>query len=125
MSGNKRKTYTKVCPVCGVTFEAHHKARIYCSRSCLKKMYHKKHHKKNRGVGKPKKRTSSGYKKIKPDQLCWSCQNACGGCSWSKSFTPVKGWKATPTKIKVAPEMPYCDSYLITACPEYIKDEKR
>lgn len=121
----KRKSHTKVCPVCGKTFETHYGGKIYCSKSCLQKMYYQKNHKKKRGVGRPKKRTGNVYKRIKPDQLCWTCQNACGGCSWSKNLTPVEGWKATPTKIKVAPELTYCDSYLITDCPKYIKDEKR
>lgn len=57
--------------------------------------------------------------------LCWDCDKAGGRCSWSKDFTPVPGWKATPTKIS----MPhYChgkyyknhiDSFHITECPEF------
>ena len=57
-----------------------------------------------------------------PKQLCWNCKNACAGCSWSRYFIPVKGWTATPTKIYsndiVIP------SYLITACPKYIPENK-
>lgn len=41
--------------------------------------------------------------------LCWSCKNACGGCSWSKSLTPVKGWQAEKTLV----------SYLVIKCPNY------
>ena len=27
-------------------------------------------------------------------QPCWYCTKACGRCSWSKNFTPIKGWVA-------------------------------
>lgn len=64
----------------------------------------------------------------KPKQtLCWTCQNAVLGCSWSKHFEPVKGWKAKPTKIKLATtkKSPYTDSYIVIKCPEYIPDKPR
>lgn len=55
-------------------------------------------------------------------QICWNCKNACGGCSWSREFKPVKGWTATPTNIignnYIIP------SYSITACPKYIPENK-
>lgn len=44
------------------------------------------------------------------EQLCWHCEKATGGCSWSKSFTPVEGWTAKPSG----------NSYRIKACPEYV-----
>lgn len=28
------------------------------------------------------------------EQLCWTCQKACGDCSWSSCFQPVEGWTA-------------------------------
>lgn len=28
------------------------------------------------------------------EQLCWTCQKACGECSWSSCFQPVEGWTA-------------------------------
>ena len=28
------------------------------------------------------------------ETLCWSCAKFAGGCSWSRTFTPVKGWLA-------------------------------
>lgn len=55
--------------------------------------------------------------------LCWNCQNACGKCSWSKDFTPVKGWKAKKTKIRFGNS--YDESYHVTKCPEYKKDERK
>lgn len=65
------------------------------------------------------------------DTLCWSCQNACGKCSWNQvdletkkiKFQPVPGWKATPT-VKKSARTVY-DSYEVTYCPEYVKDEPR
>lgn len=55
-------------------------------------------------------------------QPCWTCKKACGGCSWSRSFTPVKGWEAVPTHIPSNGE--YADSYKIIKCPQY-EAEKR
>ena len=52
---------------------------------------------------------------------CWSCANACGGCSWSATGTPVNGWTATPTKVGVPGPM-QIDSYFITDCPEFMPE---
>jgi hypothetical protein len=53
--------------------------------------------------------------------LCWSCENACKKCSWSKNFIPVPGWKAIPTKIFVSEHSatPYIDSFDVYECPEF------
>lgn len=61
----------------------------------------------------------------KQDTLCWGCQNACGGCSWSsKKQIPVPGWVAKPTHRKISryirPEL--ADSFLVLECPEFIAD---
>ena len=64
----------------------------------------------------------------KKETLCWDCQKANCGCSWSRFYVPVKGWVATPTKIKV---YDYCargvliDSYNVSSCPEFVKDKER
>ena len=52
------------------------------------------------------------------EQLCWTCQNACGDCSWSSCFQPVEGWTAENVHRKTY------DSYRITKCPEYVPDKK-
>ena len=76
--------------------------------------------------------------KVPLTTLCWLCANATNeGCSWSKSFTPVEGWEATPTTIQggynaklrlengkivqtsVEREIP---SYKVHSCPEFIQD---
>lgn len=59
--------------------------------------------------------------------LCWSCAKACGGCSWSREFKPIDGWDAIPTKIRIPDDdggARYCDSFKITACPQYVADSK-
>lgn len=54
------------------------------------------------------------------EQLCWTCQRACGGCSWSRSLTPVDGWTATHSSIKATgKEEP---TYHIDECPLYKPD---
>ena len=53
---------------------------------------------------------------------CWTCQNACGGCSWSKDFQPVKGWQAEKTFLPSNGE--FAESYRIIECPQYKPDRK-
>lgn len=48
-------------------------------------------------------------------QLCWLCEKACGRCSWSRDFTPVPGWKATPHFIQADST----HTYAIHECPEF------
>ena len=52
------------------------------------------------------------------EQLCWTCHNACGDCSWSSCFQPVEGWTAEKVHRKTY------DSYKIEKCPEYVSDKK-
>lgn len=63
----------------------------------------------------------------KPATLCWSCAKACGGCSWSdRSFTPVDGWTAVPTKLfGYRGNDGVIDSYRVIECPLYEEDRKR
>lgn len=77
--------------------------------------------------------------KTKPGTLtniCFDCQNALGGCSFSRlnpdtnkpAFEPVDGWTAE--------EVPYCvgnwagkaifeKTYHVISCPEFVRDERR
>ena len=67
------------------------------------------------------KPTCSTIRKTKSQRkatLCWDCKNACGGCSWSRSFVPVKGWDAKETSLKSAEGD--IKSYFVTMCPEFI-----
>ncbi len=61
----------------------------------------------------------------KNEQLCWDCQRATGGCCWSAFARPIKGWTAEKTQIPNGCADEFIDSYLISACPHFKKDEKR
>ena len=63
-----------------------------------------------------KKATKEDYTKEQYNR-CWTCKNACGGCSWSRDFIPVKGWDAEKTYLISNGE--HADSYYIKSCPEY------
>ena len=52
----------------------------------------------------------------KKSTLCWDCANYDDGCSWSRDFTPVKGWNAYKTKGNCY------DSYCVVECPEFVRD---
>lgn len=98
----------KACPVCGKKFNTTNAVK-FCSNTCRRRY---------QGTGKPQKRRGK-------ETLCWSCENACGGCSWSRSLTPVEGWEAKKIKIKgnfyVGAVL---DSYIIKNCPEYKKERR-
>ena len=63
--------------------------------------------------------------------ICIDCEKACGGCSWSKDFTPVPGWTATPvvrrvwTKLDKKKIVHNCETYSITACPLFERTKPR
>lgn len=63
----------------------------------------------------------------KDSTLCWGCERACGRCSWSKSFVPVEGWTATPTKVGAGNNL--IDSFIVYKCPEFkplkLTDERK
>ena len=69
----------------------------------------------------------SGNKKgwREKETICWDCQNY-SRCSWARGI-PVKGWKATPTKIKNVTDgrLRVVDSFLVEACPHFKADKKR
>lgn len=62
------------------------------------------------------------------DSLCWKCKNALKGCSWSKDFIPVPGWKARPTVIYYPKSVNnkivrgIDKSYHVESCPQYEYD---
>lgn len=95
--GNK-----KICPICGK--EVLRSRAKYCSELCA---YKAKFEKTESTKKKPPKRRILS--------LCWDCQNACCGCSWSRSFEPVEGWEARPSG----------DSFFVINCPQFIPDEER
>ena len=99
----KGMTYmTKMCAMCGKIFEG--RQQKYCSFQCSWKAKQEKSQRKTKSQRKA--------------TLCWDCKNACGGCSWSRSFVPVKGWDAKETSLKSAEGD--IKSYFVTMCPEFI-----
>lgn len=63
------------------------------------------------------------YKK-KSDTLCWNCARCYGGCSWSRFFQPVKGWKARQTTIKNEKSNKIITSYDVEYCPIFKSDRR-
>ena len=65
--------------------------------------------------------------------LCWDCERACGGCSWTEwdrdtdqiRYEPVPGWTAIPTVLPsnntFSQDHPSNRSYKVIACPLYVK----
>ena len=68
--------------------------------------------------------------------ICIDCKKSVGLCPWSAvdqktgklKFEPVPGWTATKTKMRcsgtLAGAAKYVDTYSITACPLFEKDER-
>ena len=106
---------TKICPICGKVAP---KNRKYCTELCA---YKAKFVKMENSRKKAPKRKHN-------ETLCWTCQNACGGCSWSRNLEPVEGWEAKPTRLNIyiseGNEGMDC-SYHVINCPQYIPDEER
>ena len=58
------------------------------------------------------------------NSLCFDCQNAVCGCSWSRRFEPVEGWVAKPVKLKADNKYNrYIDSYVVKKCPLFVPDD--
>ena len=68
--------------------------------------------------------------------ICFDCQNACGGCSWSEikpdtkrpRFEPVPGWTAKKVILNCGTfkgGKVLVETYHITKCPQFIRDVKR
>ena len=72
---------------------------------------------------------------VESGQLCWKCQNACGGCPWTEvdpvtkkvRFEPVPGWDAKPVRRWTATGSlrVRMESYSIKSCPMFVPDEPR
>ena len=66
-------------------------------------------------------------------QLCETCQNFAGGCSWTEvgkdgrvKFVPVPGWDAVKVPYTGGKQSTRNDfTYQISACPLYVPDAPR
>lgn len=63
---------------------------------------------------------------VKGQTICWNCRKATGRCSWSNYWehSPVPGWVAEPTKLKINRGV-YMDSYCVISCPEFERDGRK
>lgn len=127
----------KICSVCGKEFETSTAAKT-CGPECKKILFRNTKRicniRNKMGIYAPKKKKEKVKAKAirytnpftrELETLCWSCQNATGGCSWSRTLKPVKGWNAKAIKIKASEGkefVRYTDSYIVKKCPKYIKD---
>ena len=102
----------KNCKCCGKPFNATNQNRVYCSSGCKIKAKYKQqevYHAK-----RDKKKGKRHYN----DALCWHCQKACGGCSWSRSLIPVDGWEAKEVDLVTYEGL---KSYKVIECPEFVE----
>jgi hypothetical protein len=110
MSKPKAKSL-KVCKHCGKRFWGTSR-RVFCSDECRHAYYTLNGYTRHKG----------GYTK---DTLCWECKKSTNdGCSWSKDFTPVEGWGAIPTSIKMVGKSKRNKgkiepSFKVNACPSF------
>lgn len=66
------------------------------------------------------------------NNICWDCENACGGCVWSEidpdtkrpRFEPVPGWTAEEVTINMGKGRQNVKGYHITACPQFVMDKR-
>lgn len=110
------RTVTNIakCEWCGKTFTREHNKTKYCSDECRHGVYQDrlKKYAEKRKLMKVQKSDS------KIETICWKCQNACGGCSWSRRLEPVKGWKAERVVNKDIYDTKF-KSYKVIECPEF------
>lgn len=59
--------------------------------------------------------------------LCWSCDKAVCGCSWSREFKPVEGWTAVRRDVRVWDRVRKVttESYFVKDCPGYVPDKRK
>ena len=58
----------------------------------------------------------------KSNTICWHCRKATtSGCSWSKNFIPVDGWKAIKCLQRDKKGGRSIISYNVLYCPEFIR----
>ena len=95
--------YRRRCKHCGEFFVTNRRTQKFCNKRCrieyeeVQKQY----------------RVDSGQ-----GQMCWTCENACGGCSWSKELKPINGWVARKVRVKNQEGDEY-STYRIIFCPRY------
>ena len=103
-------TDTRTCPLCRGTDLEVIKRREYESRSGRKESvtYMCRKCKAIFAAHDPENPPVDASKYTKQANICFDCENATGGCSWSAldpvtgkpQFKPVPGWTATPAVLQ-------------------------
>lgn len=133
----KKMDNSRACPLCrGVDLEVIRR-REYESRSGRKESvtYMCRKCKAIFAAYDPENPPVDASKYTKQANICFDCENAMGGCSWSAldpvtgkpQFKPVPGWTATPAVLQ-AKNGSYqykWDTYSITACPQFVPTPER
>lgn len=122
----------KFCVICGKKFETQTAAKT-CRSECKKALSlytsSTKRKRKDNKVLIPKKviEIHNNTFVSRDETLCWSCQNATGGCSWSKKLKPVRGWTAERIFLKYNEngKAKYDKSYKVVSCPKFKADVLR
>ena len=130
-------TDTRTCPLCRGTDLKVIRRREYESRSGRKESvtYMCQKCKAIFAAYDPENPPVDASKYTKQANICFDCENATGGCSWSAldpvtgkpQFKPVPGWTATPAVLQ-AKNGSYqykWDTYSITACPQFVPTPER
>ena len=84
----------------------------------------------------PKKQRKRANKNPGTTNICFDCQKACGGCSWSAidpktekpAFKPVPGWTAEKVSLIVGSwnnHKTIVETYYVKDCPEFVPDKQR
>ena len=100
------------CKYCGKEFTTTKMAQKFCSDICRYTLEQQNRCEKA-GYEYMKKQSMS-------DQPCWDCKKYVNGCSWSRSFIPIEGWKAEKRILTTARKFePKIETYRILYCPEF------
>lgn len=128
----KHKYITRYCLGCKKPLYVRtDSSRIFCDE-CKKlgniKVYSNPHFRSIATRTRNKNKVYCGISQL--SSLCWYCNNAYGGCSWSSKFKPVDGWHAIRNDINVSTfdGQTYGtrqeESYVILDCPQFQLDIK-
>lgn len=108
------------CEHCGKEFIKIWPSQRYCTPKCRDRHYYSLEREyRQRQIEKKRK-----YTEHSNSTLCWKCKNATGGCSWSQDFTPVEGWDAKRTRIRLEKGTKHTESFIVKKCPEFLPDER-
>ncbi len=66
-----------------------------------------------------------GNVKHKPQTICFKCKTPSPTCPWKYNFTPVEGWEAEETELKIAKSSSStCKTYNVKSCPLFTDNDR-